>query len=233
MVQRASGVSSICRPPPSLLPTRGTEEFVRPRKPTSREELNNKRPKQLYYPARSRDCHAVLGSGSRSAQSQDRADRETARNIFISLYARLSAVALPPPSPLLLMCLCFAVDRNATEPGRCTCGEGRCVSYSRDMSTSSVYYYCGPCGKVIPRLWHGRVVMAVMSFYVFHNSNTFIRTRTWHAHAWGRDHTHAQLSMDMHAQPIACKHIRTCVYTRAQGVCRCIYVYPAIGTHLH
>nr|XP_027227885.1 uncharacterized protein LOC113819865 [Penaeus vannamei] len=46
------------------------------------------------------------------------------------------------------MCLCFAVDRNATEPGRCTCGEGRCVSYSRDMSTSSVYYYCGPCGWV-------------------------------------------------------------------------------------
>ncbi|XP_042866614.1 uncharacterized protein LOC122249621 [Penaeus japonicus] len=40
------------------------------------------------------------------------------------------------------------IDSNSTGPGRCTCGEGRCVSYTRDMSTSSVYYYCGPCGWV-------------------------------------------------------------------------------------
>ncbi|ROT70800.1 uncharacterized protein [Penaeus vannamei] len=56
-------------------------------------------------------------------------------------------VALMQNSPLPTAPFCD-VDRNATEPGRCTCGEGRCVSYSRDMSTSSVYYYCGPCGWV-------------------------------------------------------------------------------------
>lgn len=56
-------------------------------------------------------------------------------------------VALMQNSPLPAAPFCD-IDRNATGPGRCTCGEGRCVSYSRDSSTSSVYYYCGPCGWV-------------------------------------------------------------------------------------
>ncbi|XP_063591573.1 uncharacterized protein LOC134768740 [Penaeus indicus] len=56
-------------------------------------------------------------------------------------------VALMQNSPLPTAPFCD-IDSNATGPGRCTCGEGRCVSYTRDRSTSSVYYYCGPCGWV-------------------------------------------------------------------------------------
>lgn len=41
-------------------------------------------------------------------------------------------------------------NTTANQVGHCTCGAGRCVSYSRDfIHNGDPFYYCGPCGKFI------------------------------------------------------------------------------------
>ncbi|KAK8393223.1 hypothetical protein O3P69_013317 [Scylla paramamosain] len=43
---------------------------------------------------------------------------------------------------------CYVPDPNYTTVGHCTCGELRCVSYSREYPNGDPFYYCGLCGNM-------------------------------------------------------------------------------------
>ncbi|XP_042866612.1 uncharacterized protein LOC122249620 [Penaeus japonicus] len=37
---------------------------------------------------------------------------------------------------------------NVSTLGHCTCGEGKCVSYTKEFGRGTILYYCGPCSYV-------------------------------------------------------------------------------------
>nr|XP_027206431.1 uncharacterized protein LOC113799928 [Penaeus vannamei] len=61
-----------------------------------------------------------------------------------NLDTALSIVSSVPSAPY-----CSDTDEtNSTASGRCTCGEGKCVSFTREFGKGTILYYCGPCSHV-------------------------------------------------------------------------------------
>ncbi|XP_047483672.1 uncharacterized protein LOC125035368 isoform X2 [Penaeus chinensis] len=61
-----------------------------------------------------------------------------------SLDLALSIVSTVPSAPY-----CSDIDdTNSTASRRCTCGDGKCVSYTREFGKGTILYYCGPCSHV-------------------------------------------------------------------------------------
>ncbi|XP_063608627.1 uncharacterized protein LOC134782872 [Penaeus indicus] len=61
-----------------------------------------------------------------------------------SLDTALSIVSSVPSAPY-----CSDVDNtNSTASRKCTCGDGKCVSYTREFGKGTILYYCGPCSHV-------------------------------------------------------------------------------------
>ncbi|KAG7165248.1 hypothetical protein Hamer_G025173 [Homarus americanus] len=72
-------------------------------------------------------------------------------NCTAALYNLDLALSYESPLPSKPYCVLQNTGDEGSNPevGHCTCGAGRCVSYSRSYSLdNAVFYYCGPCGWV-------------------------------------------------------------------------------------